>query len=145
MKRLIAVSAVALGLISVLVYATTDAGWVATGLMMAGWVSMPTLLARGLAKPPLRYLLVVPAGLVSTSLMIVALGFDGSPIAWVGWWLMTAGVLVGATLGGWLWYRWMPVPRVLQKPFSAGRRTLIAIHAGLVVAGGALVVFGELL
>jgi len=145
MKRLIVVSAVALGLICLLVYTTSDAGWGAIGLMIAGWVSMPTLLAGGLARPKWRYLLVVPAGLVSTSLVIVAVGFDGSAVAKLGWWLMTAGVLVGGTLGGWFWYRWMPVPPMLEEPFSSGRWTLIAIHAGLVVTGGVFVLYGEVL
>jgi hypothetical protein len=145
LKRLIAVSAVALGLIFLLAYNTSGAGWISYGLLIGGWVSMPILLARSLERPMWRYLLAIPAGLVSSGLVIVAFGFDGSSVAQIGWWSMTAGVLLGGTLGGWFWYRWMPVPRILDQPFSTGRWALIAVHAGLIVAGGALVLFGELL
>ncbi|MEA2002106.1 MAG: hypothetical protein U9N84_09525 [Actinomycetota bacterium] len=141
-KRLILVSSVALGLICLLVLSTADVGWVPTSLIIGGWVSMPVLLAGSLSRPELRYLLTVPAGLVSVALFVVALGFDGSGSARLGWWAMTAGVLTGATLGAWFWYRWVPVPQALDEPFSRGRWALIAVHAGLVVVGGALVVLG---
>lgn len=144
-KRLILVSAMALGLICLLVLTTTDIGWIPTGLLVGGSLSMPILLAGSLSKPQWRYLLAVPAGMVSASLLIIALGFEGSSDARFGWWLMTAGVLMGGTLGGWFWYRWAPVPRIFNEPFSTGRWTLIAVHAGLVVVGGVLVVLGEVL
>jgi len=143
-KRLTAVSATALGGIFLLVSLTGDAGWVASGLMIGGWVSMPVLLAKSLRQPRWRYLLAVPAGLVLASLLTVALGFDGSALSRVGWWVMTAGVLVGGTLGGWFWYRWAPVPRPFDAPFARGRWMLIAVHAGLVVVGAVLVMLGEL-
>ena len=145
LKRLIGVSTVALGLIFLLAYNTSEAGWISYGLLIGGWVSMPTLLARSVDQPMWRYLLAIPTGLVSSGLVIVALGFDGSSVAQIGWWSVTAGVLLGGTLGGWFWYRWVPVPRMLDQPFSTGRWVLIAVHAGLIVAGGALVFLGELL
>lgn len=143
-KRLVAVSGVALGGILLLQVATTDAGWVAVGLMIGGWVAMPSVLTGSLAKPQWRYLLAAPATMVSSSLIVTAVGFDGSNSARLGWWLIVAGVLFGGTLGTWFWYRWMPVPRIFDEPFSAGRWALVAAHAGLVVLGALLVVFAEL-
>ena len=144
-KRLIAISAVALGLIFLLICTAAEAGPGPTGLMIGGWATMPILLAGSLSSPRWRYLLAIPAGLVSASLLIVALGFEGSITARIGWWMMTAGVLEGGTLGGWFWYRWVPVPRPFDQPFSAGRWVLVALHAALVVTGGAFVAIGELL
>jgi hypothetical protein len=142
-RRLIVVSIIALGLISLLADAA-DVGWVPVGLMIGGWVTMPMLLARSLTQPKWRYLLVAPAAMVSAGLLTVAVGFDGSGSAGLGWWLMSAGVLAGATLGAWFWYRWAPVPRALDEPFSPARWTLVAIHAGLIAIGGILVVLGVL-
>ncbi len=144
-KRLILVSAVALGFICLLVLSTEEVGWVPAGLIIGGWVSMPVLLACSLWWPQWRYLLTVPAGMVSTSLFVVALESDGSGSARLGWWLMTAGVLAGATLGTWFWYRWVPVPKNLDEPFSSGRWVLIGVHAGLILIGSGLVVLGEIL
>lgn len=144
-RRLILVSLVALGLISVLAVTSGYTGWAAIALLVGGWVTMPSLLARSLVRPQWRYLLAVPASAVSAGLVIIAAGFDGSAAARFGWWLMAAGVLTGGTLGGWFWYRWGPVPASLDEPFSTGRWVLVAVHAGLVVAGGLLVAFSELL
>jgi hypothetical protein len=143
LRRLIAISAVALGLIFLLAYTTTDAGWIAYGLLIGGWLSMPLLLAVGSTRPLWRYLLVIPASLMTAGLVIVALESGSSAVARLGWWTMTAGLLVGGTLGAWFWYRWAPVPRRLDQPFAAGRWVLIALHAGLVVVGGILVMLGE--
>ena len=143
--RLVLISAVALGLMTLLVVSTTDAGWLATWLMIAGWVAMPTLLAASLARPSLRFLLAIPAAAVSASLLIVATGHEGSVWVRIGWWLMTSGVLFGGTLGTWFWYRWAPVPHRLNEAFSPGRWVLIAVHAGLIVAGGATVTLVDVL
>ena len=144
-NRLVAISATALGLIFFLAVATTDAGWMAYGLLLTGWVSMPTLLARSVTRPAWRYLLTIPASLTTVGVMIVALGYDGSVLATLGWWSIAAGLGVGGTLGAWFWYRWMPVPRIFDRPFSAGRWALIATHAGLVLLGVGLVFFAEVL
>lgn len=144
-ERLVLVSALALGLITLLVLGVPDTGWVPTGLIVGGWVTMPALLAASLAKPRMRYLLAIPAAMVSTSLLIVTVAADLSGWARLGWWLMTAGVLAGGTLGMWFWYRWVAVPQRLDEPFSAGRWALIAVHAGLVIAGGVVVAFAEIL
>ncbi len=145
LKRLVAISAVALGLIFLLAYSTTDAGWFAYGLLIGGWVSMPLLLVIASVRPLWRYLLVIPAGLMSVGMVVVALESGGSATSRIGWWTITAGLVVGGTLGAWFWYRWAPVPRPLDQPFAAGRWALIALHAGLVVVGGLLVVLGELM
>lgn len=144
-RRLIAISAVALGLLCLLAFTTTDARTIWLVLLIGGWLSMPILLAASLKRPVLRYLLTAPAAMVSTGLLGVALGFEGSAVAHLGWWIMAAGVSAGGTLGAWFWYRWMPVPRSLDRPFSTGRWTLIAIHAGLVMVGGGLVALGVVL
>jgi hypothetical protein len=144
-KRLIAVSATALGPISFLVIFTGHADRAASGLMVAGWIAMPALLAASLRKPRWRYLLIIPAGLVSASLLTVALGYDGATLSRIGWWVILAGVLAGGTLGGWFWYRWAPVPRSLDGPLAIGRWMLIVVHAGLVVVGVLLVALGEVL
>ncbi|HLF61000.1 MAG TPA: hypothetical protein VI980_07485 [Acidimicrobiia bacterium] len=145
LKRLILVSSVALGLIFLLAASTTDAGWTATGLLLGGWVLMPTLLYAGLGRPRFRYLLTVPAAMVSAGLLLVAVGLEGPPMAVAGWWLITAGVMLGGSLGAWFWYRLLPVPRRLDDPFSAGRWALISVHVGLVVIGAALVLLGQTL
>ncbi len=143
-KRLVVVSASALGVILLLTITAGAGGRLAAGLILGGWITMPALLARSLSTPKWRYLLVVPAGLVATGLVIVTVEFDGSALGYIGWLMMTAGVLVGATLGAWFWYRWAPVPGPLDSPFSQGRWALIAIHAALVTVGAVLVIVGEL-
>lgn len=143
LRRLTLVSSVALGLIFLLAVTTTDAGWVATGLLLGGWVLMPTLLYAGLERAWFRYLLTAPATMVSAGLFLVAVGFDGPPVELAGWWLITAGVMFGGSLGAWFWYRLLPVPRRLEDPFSTGRWTLISVHVGLVVIGATLVLLGQ--
>jgi hypothetical protein len=143
MKRLIGVSAIALGLITWLGLAVAGAGVLPNTLLVGGWVSMPLLLAAGLTRPGWRYLLAVPAGMVLAGLIVIALGAAEDPASRTGWWLMAGGILLGATLGGWFWYRWVPVPRFLDDPFSPVRWSLVAAHTGLVVLGFALVVVSE--
>ncbi len=144
-RRLIVISAVALGLVCLLAFTRTNTEGIWLVLLVGGWISMPILLTGSLKRPVLRYLLTAPAAMVSAGLLGVALGFEGSAVAHLGWWIMTAGGSAGGTLGAWFWYRWVPVPRSLDRPFSTGRWTLITIHAGLVVAGGGLVLFGTVL
>jgi hypothetical protein len=140
LRRLIVVSAVMLGAITLLAALSTDARPVTIGLLAAGWLLMPTLLHAGLDRPRLRYLLIVPATLVSVGSIVVASGVEPGSTAAIGWWLIAGGVLFGGGLGSWFWYRWMPVPDQLDDPFSPGRIALIAVHVALVVIGMALVI-----
>lgn len=141
--RLVMISAVALGVIWVLANATNDvAGWI-LAVLFVGWLAMPALLALSLIRPKARYLLVVPATLVTIGLAGICLtALPSSGAGRVGWPVLTAGILIGATLGSWFWYRWVPVPDTLDGPFSPGRWLLVTLHAGLVVVGAALVVAG---
>lgn len=140
LRRLVVVSSVALGLITLFAALATDAPPLVIGLLASGWILMPVLLYASMDRPRIRYLLALPATLVAAGLITVAVDFEGETITRVGWWLITAGVLFGGSLGTWFWYRWMPVPEALEDPFSPGRIALIAVHVGLVVIGMGLVV-----
>lgn len=141
-RRLVVVSAVMLGAITLLAALGTDARPVAIGMLASGWLLMPTLLYASMDRPRLRYLLALPATLVAVGLVMVATGLEGSAGATTGWWLITAGVLFGGGLGTWFWYRWMPVPPSLDDPFAPGRIALIALHVALIVVGMGLVIIG---
>ncbi|HVQ22413.1 MAG TPA: hypothetical protein VMT36_04010 [Candidatus Saccharimonadia bacterium] len=134
-RRLAAVSAVALGLIWVLAVATTTApAWVAV-VLFAGWLSMPTLLLASLRDARLRYGLVVPSVLVSVGLLAIVVGSSPGAIAALGWLLILVGVLLGGLMGLWFWFRVVPVPVALDAPDGAARWAIIAIHVGLIVVG----------
>lgn len=143
-RRLIIVSVVALGSISLLVVFAADSGWPPAALMITGWVLMPPLLASSLSKPKWRYLLPLPATTASVALLLVAVESTGSSWARAGWWMMAGGLLTGGSLGVWFWYRWLPVPRPLDEPFSTGRWLLVSAHVGLVAIGWLLVLFAKL-
>jgi len=137
--RLAATSAIALGLIWGLAIATLELPAAVPTAFVLGWALMPTILLASLARPRLRYGLIVPASLVTLGLLAVCVGWlpaDG--VAATGWLLLTTGVAVGGVLGLWLWYRLVPVPARLDDPFSTGRWALIALHIGLVLVGFAL-------
>lgn len=139
-RRLVAVSAVALGVVTYLAATTTAAPLGTLAMLAAGWLMMPIILASSLRRPKLRYGLVAPASLVGGGLIWLCLGWlPGDPTTAAGWVLVTAGVLLGGTLGSWFWYRLAPVPAVMELPFSAARLALIAVHTGLVVLGVALI------
>jgi hypothetical protein len=136
LRRLVGVSLVFLGVIAFLAWAKADADARTLALLVSGWILMPTLLFVSISKPLWRYLLAVPAVLMIVGLLRTTLDAD---TAVFGWWLITAGIAIGGTLGTWFWYRWLPVPSHLDDPFSPGRWALVAIHVGLVLAGIVLV------
>ena len=104
--------------------------------LACGWVLMPAILAASLWRPWLRYALTLPASLVTAALAFVCLtALPAGLLAQAGWLLLTGGVALGAVLGMWLWYRWMPVPAALADPESPGRWALVGLHVALVLAG----------
>jgi hypothetical protein len=136
-RRLVVVSAVALGVITGLAV-TDDAPTVSVALLATGWVLMPVILAASLKRPTLRYALVLPASVVTVGLVGVLASAEG--VAVLGWALITAGILLGGTLGMWFWYRLVPVPYVLSDPYGIPRIALVALHVGLVLCGVVIVI-----
>ena len=135
-KRLGAVSMVALGLIWWLAVTTTAAPPAVGAMLAAGWALMPATLFFSLRLPALRYGLVLPASLVGAGLLLVVTAWlPATAPAATGWLLITAGVVLGGILGAWFWFRLVPVPAALDDPFSPGRWILIALHVGLIVVG----------
>jgi hypothetical protein len=144
-RRQMAISTLALGVIWVLVATGGDAHGVIVAALAAGWVLMPALLGLSLRRPRLRYGLIVPAGLISAGLLgLVLTALPDDAAERIGWLLTTAGVLSGGVLGSWFWYRMLPVPKALDPPVAPGRWALIAGHVFLVVAGIILVTLGRL-
>lgn len=141
-RRLVAISSIMLGVITLLAALSPESEPFAIGLLVAGWILMPTMLDVSVERPRLRYMLMLPATLVAAGLISVASSAPGWSIVTAGWWLVTVGVLFGGGLGMWFWYRWIPVPRDLDNPFSLRRATLIVIHVTLIVAGMSLIIFG---
>jgi hypothetical protein len=131
-RRLIAISAVALGLIFWLA-ARDGAPWWVLALIGVGWILMPMFLGASLSRPSMRYLLIIPATTVGLGLIAMTLMTDGSSQA--GWLLLTFGVLSGGAFGLWFWYRWLAVPRLLDDPFGWPRLILVAGHVGLILIG----------
>jgi hypothetical protein len=104
---------------------------------------MPTTLFASIPYPSLRPLLIAPATLLTAPILaIVAWWSPVHPAAQAGWILMAAGLLLGGVLGGWFWFRWLPVPHGLDDPFTPARWRMIAIHVGLICAGWLLAAFG---
>lgn len=135
-KRLAFTSLVALGVVWGLAIATLEAPPLVDASLAAGWVLMPATLFASLVRPRLRYGLVVPSTLVGVGLLAVSIAWlPGDPVAAAGWLMMTAGVLMGAVLGLWFWYRLFPVPASLDDPFSKGRWALVGLHIALIVVG----------
>lgn len=138
-RRLVGVSSTALGFITILAIGDGASGPM-TALFGLGWLTMPVLLAASLSRPRIRYLLGVPAtavGIAATWMLASGTADAGGHVA--GWLLIACGVWIGALLGTWFWYRWLPVPGVFDDPFSPGRWLLVAGHAGAVTAGIVLV------
>lgn len=143
---------VRLAVTSVIALAAIFAQWAWTGsgnptILIAlggGWILMPTLLMLSLRWPEFRYGVVVPAAAVSLALVAICLwNTPPSPIARSGWLLVSSGVLLGGFLGAWFWFRWLPVPRQLDDPYSPGRWAMIAVHAGLIIAGLGLLLLSD--
>lgn len=135
-RRLVAISSVALGVIWGLAFAEGATTWILV-LLGVGWVSMPTILAASLRRPFLRYALVVPAGTVSFGLIGMVMAAPQETVT--GWLIIAAGILLGGFLGVWFWFRWLPVPRMLDDPFGWPRVTLVGLHLALILVGAALV------
>ena len=135
-RRLALTAVVALGVIFGLAVATLDAPPALDLALLLGWMTMPALLFASLRDPRWRYALVVPSTLVGVPLLaICAFWLPAGTVAAVGWMLITTGILLGALLGLWFWYRLLPVPQPLDDPFSPGRWMLISVHIGLIVVG----------
>ena len=135
-RRLAATAVVALGIIWALAVTTLDAPPLVLLALGLGWISMPTLLFASLERPRLRYALVVPSTLVGLGLLAVSvLWLPMDAVAASGWLLMTAGILLGGWMGLWFWFRFVPVPRKLDDPFSSARLALIGVHVALIVTG----------
>jgi hypothetical protein len=104
---------------------------------------MPVLLALSLREPRVRYFVALPATLVTVALgATIVLGIAPTTLATAGWVLITAGILFGALLGMWFWYRMIPVPAGLSDPYATGRWMLIGIHTGLILVGLLLAIAG---
>lgn len=138
-RRLVAISTVALGVIFGLALADDAEVWVLV-LLGIGWATMPAILVLSLRRPLLRYALLLPATAVSIGLIGETLGAPNSTGG--GWLLITLGILLGGTLGAWFWFRWFPVPRAFDDPYGVPRVALVGLHIGLVLIGMAMVVAG---
>jgi hypothetical protein len=134
--RLALVSLVALGLVWALASTTLETPPAVEAVLALGWVLMPVCLLWSVVAPQARYLLVVPASLVTGGLLAISVWWlPGSAVAATGWLLVTAGVALGGLLGLWLWFRVAPVPASLDDPYRRGRWGLIGIHVALIVVG----------
>jgi hypothetical protein len=135
-RRLAFTAMVALGVVWTLAALTLAAPPAVDLALLLGWLLMPAILFASLADARWRYALVVPSSLVGFALLaICGLWLPASAVASAGWLLVTAGILLGALLGLWFWYRLLPVPALLDDPFSPGRWTLIAVHIAAIVVG----------
>jgi hypothetical protein len=111
--------------------------------LLTGWWFMPALLFASLQFPALRLLLIVPSTLITAPVLAIVVGWlPAEPVAALGWIMLAGGLLLGGVLGGWFWFRWVPVPAALAHPFAPARGRLIAIHVALICAGWVLAAFG---
>lgn len=144
-RRLAATAVVALGLIWALAVTTLEAPPIVGVALAAGWASMPTILIASLARPRLRYALVIPSTLVGMALLAISAAWlPANALAATGWLLMTVGILLGGLLGLWFWFRLVPVPDWLDDPFSPARLALIGVHIALIAVGFVLAAFALL-
>ena len=123
---------------------TLDASRTIEALLLAGWISMPTVLSLSLVRPSIRRLVAVPAAMV-TALIGICLWELRPPVSheragsrsrrgssWAVGWAPGSG-----TDGS-------PSLEAFDDPYSTGRVTLIVAHVGLVVAGTALILLAWL-
>lgn len=140
--RLAMTSAVMLGVVWVMSRSKLEAAPSIEHALAGGWILMPLILSLSLRWPRLRYALILPSGLVAVALVAISLTALPEPTgARVGWLLITIGVLEGAVLGMWFWFRWFPVPDWLDHPFSRARWSLIGLHVVPIVVGVVSVAF----
>jgi hypothetical protein len=146
-RRLAAVSSIALGLIWLLATRTTEPhSVVIDGALLAGWVLMPTVLWSSIRHPEVRPFVFLPSALVTVGLVALCLtALPGDGAVRVGWLLITGGILFGGLLGGWFWFRWFPVPNSLDAAFGSARWALIGAHVAMIVVGIVSVVIGRYL
>jgi hypothetical protein len=138
-RRLAGTSIVALGLVWALARTALHVPPAVDVLLLSGWILMPSILVWSLFDSRVRYLLVLPALLVTVGLATICLSWlPAAPVAAAGWVLLTLGIALGGGLGLWLWYRLLPVPAWLDDPYAPGRWALIGIHVALVVTGWVL-------
>jgi hypothetical protein len=144
-RRLAAVSSVALGLIWLLAIRTTEPHSVLIdGALLAGWILMPAVLWSSIRHPDVRRVVFLPSALVTVGLVALCLtALPGDDAVRFGWLLITGGILFGGLLGGWFWFRWFPVPASLDAAFGSARWALIGTHVAMIVAGIVLVVIGH--
>ncbi|HEX6300478.1 MAG TPA: hypothetical protein VF148_08440 [Acidimicrobiia bacterium] len=143
-RRLSGVSSIVLGIIWLLAMRTTEPhNVIIDGALFAGWILMPTVLWTSIRRPEIRPWVFLPSTLITLglgALCLTALPTDSQIVS--GWLLVTAGILFGGFLGGWFWFRWLPVPASLDAPFASGRWALIGAHVLMIVAGLVLVALG---
>ncbi len=131
LERLAGVSAVALGLVFLLILRDPGIRLSSAALVGAGWVLMPPTLLLAAWRPELRRLTLVPAGSVWTGVAIATLDTEFA----ADWSLLLAGLSGGGLLGAWLWLGWIPAPRWRTEPQHPFRWALIACHVGSVAGG----------
>jgi hypothetical protein len=112
--------------------------------LLSGWLLMPAVLFASIPLPSLRPLLILPATLITTPVLAIAVWWSPErPLLSLGWSLLAVGLLIGAAAGGWFWFRWgPPVPAAFADPFSPARWAIIAIHVGSLCAGFVLAAWG---
>jgi len=138
-RRLVVITAVGLGVLAGFAYLDGAPLW-ALGMLGFGSLSVPFTLACSLRRPRARRALLVPAVAVPIGLAGVAGAASEATAA--GWIVALAGLAAGAFLGLWFWFRWLPVPWILDDPFGWPRVALVGVHIGLILAGGALIAAG---
>ena len=135
-RRLGLVSLAAPGVIWWLAATRTGAASPLLVALLVGWWLMPAVLLGSIPVPALRPLVIAPATLITLPVLAIVMWWlPGQAMADLGWMLIAAGLLLGGMLGGWLWFRWLPVPVALDPPFAPARWALIGVHVGLICLG----------
>ena len=139
-RRLAVTSGVALGVTWTMAGTLDAPPWIDI-LLLAGWISMFTVLTLSLARPSIRRLVVVPSVMVTAALIGICLWELRRPA-----WRERGGSPHCRDLDGRRDGRLVLVP-MGPGPSSARSgldlRTLIAAHVGLVVGGTVLILVGQ--